>query len=169
LWVTDITQHRTWRTLGGCPAVIDVYSRRCVGWCIADHLRTEVVVDALDMARWSAVGVVARDANKLDIFVAGSDGKTYTAAWDRNVASGQWRGWWNILTGAIPAGGAITAVARDPNKLDIFIVSTDGGVYTAAWDQNVANEKRRGWWRIGTSLDRFDAPAHPYPPHYGAR
>ena len=33
-------------------AVIDVYSRRCVGWSIADHLRTELVVDALDMARW---------------------------------------------------------------------------------------------------------------------
>lgn len=29
-----------------------MYSRRCVGWSIADHLRTELVVDALDMARW---------------------------------------------------------------------------------------------------------------------
>jgi len=32
--------------------VIDVFSRRCVGWAIADHLRTELIVDALDMARW---------------------------------------------------------------------------------------------------------------------
>jgi hypothetical protein len=95
------------------------------------------------------VAAVARDHNKLDIFVAADDGKTYTAAWDQNVASGQWRGWWNVLTGAIPAGGAITAVSRDPNKLDIFIVSTDGGIYTAAWDQHVANAQWRGWWRIG--------------------
>jgi hypothetical protein len=29
-----------------------VFSRRVVGWSIADHLRTELVVDALDMARW---------------------------------------------------------------------------------------------------------------------
>ena len=95
------------------------------------------------------VGVVSRDPNKLDVFMPGSDSKTYSGAWDRNSASGQWGGWWNILTGAIPPGGAVTAVARDPNKLDIFIVSTDGGVYTAAWDQNVANAQWRGWWRIG--------------------
>src|SRR5258708_5913597 len=56
------------------------------------------------------VGVVSRDPNKLDIFMAGSDGKTYTGARDRNVTSGQWRGWWNVLTGAIPSGGTITSV-----------------------------------------------------------
>ena len=32
--------------------MLDVFSRRAVGWSIADHLRTELVVDALDMARW---------------------------------------------------------------------------------------------------------------------
>ena len=32
--------------------MLDVYSRRIVGWSIADHLRTELVVDALEMARW---------------------------------------------------------------------------------------------------------------------
>ena len=52
LWVTDITQHRTAEGWVYCAAVIDVYSRRCVGWSIADHLRTELVLDALDMARW---------------------------------------------------------------------------------------------------------------------
>ena len=35
-----------------CAAVLDVYSRRIVGWSIADHLRTELVVDALQMACW---------------------------------------------------------------------------------------------------------------------
>lgn len=52
LWVTDITQHRTSEGWVYCAAVIDVFSRRCVGWAIADHLRTELIVDALDMARW---------------------------------------------------------------------------------------------------------------------
>src|SRR5262249_13633829 len=75
------------------------------------------------------VGVVARDANKLDIFVAGTHGRTYTAAWDAQQANGQWRGWWNILTGAIPSGGAISCVSRDSGKLDIFLVSIDGGIY----------------------------------------
>jgi len=52
LWVMDITQHRTSEGWVYCAAVIDVFSRRCVGWSIADHLRTELVVDAIDMARW---------------------------------------------------------------------------------------------------------------------
>lgn len=52
LWVTDITQHRTGEGWLYCAAVVDVFSRRCVGWSIADHLRTELVVDAIDMARW---------------------------------------------------------------------------------------------------------------------
>lgn len=98
----------------------------------------------------SLVTAVKRDANKLDIFVAGNDGKTYTAAWDSNVANGQWRGWWNILNGFVPAGGAVTAISRTPNSLDVFLVSNDGGIYTAAWDQNIANAQWRGWARIGT-------------------
>jgi len=35
-----------------CCAVIDACSRRIVGWSIADHIRAELVVDALEMARW---------------------------------------------------------------------------------------------------------------------
>jgi putative transposase len=51
LWVTDITQHRTNEGWVYCAAVLDVFSRRVVGWSIADHLRTELVLDALEMAR----------------------------------------------------------------------------------------------------------------------
>ena len=51
LWVSDITQHRTGDGWVYCAVVLDVFSRRVVGWSIADHLRTELVVDALDMAR----------------------------------------------------------------------------------------------------------------------
>jgi putative transposase len=52
LWLTDITEHPTREGKVYCAAVLDVYSRRIVGWSIADHLRTELVLDALDMARW---------------------------------------------------------------------------------------------------------------------
>jgi putative transposase len=52
LWFTDITQHRTAEGWVYCAAVLDVYSWGIVGWSIADHLRTELVVDALQMARW---------------------------------------------------------------------------------------------------------------------
>lgn len=52
LWVTDITEHPTRTGKVYCAAVVDVFSRRVVGWAIADHIRAELVVDALDMARW---------------------------------------------------------------------------------------------------------------------
>lgn len=52
VWFTDITQHRASDGWVYCCAVIDAYSRRIVGWSIADHIRSELVVDALEMARW---------------------------------------------------------------------------------------------------------------------
>lgn len=52
LWLTDITEHPTREGKVYLAAVLDVYARRVVGWSIADHLRAELVVDALEMARW---------------------------------------------------------------------------------------------------------------------
>jgi putative transposase len=52
LWVADITEHPTGDGKVYAAVVIDAYSRLVVGWSIADHLRAELVVDALDMARW---------------------------------------------------------------------------------------------------------------------
>jgi len=51
LWVQDITQHRTAEGWVYMAVVIDAWSRRVIGWSIADHLRAELVVDALEMAR----------------------------------------------------------------------------------------------------------------------
>lgn len=52
LWVADITQHPTDEGWIYCAVVIDAWSRLVVGHAIGDHLRTELVVDALDTARW---------------------------------------------------------------------------------------------------------------------
>jgi putative transposase len=52
LWCTDITEHPTGEGKIYCCAVLDVYSRLVVGWSIADHMRSELVVDALQMATW---------------------------------------------------------------------------------------------------------------------
>ena len=45
LWVTDITYVWTWEGWLYVAAVLDVFSRRIVGWSMADHLRTELVTD----------------------------------------------------------------------------------------------------------------------------
>lgn len=50
LWVADITYVPTWAGFLYLAVVLDVFSRRVVGWAMANHLRTELVVDALDMA-----------------------------------------------------------------------------------------------------------------------
>ena len=50
LWVQDVTQHPTGEGWVYLAVVIDAFSRRVVGWSIADHLRAELVVDALEMA-----------------------------------------------------------------------------------------------------------------------
>jgi putative transposase len=49
LWVADITYLRTWEGWVYLAAVQDAYSRRIVGWSMADHMRSELVVDALQM------------------------------------------------------------------------------------------------------------------------
>jgi putative transposase len=50
LWVADITQQRTDQGWLYLAVVLDAFSRRVVGWSMADHLRTELVLDALEMA-----------------------------------------------------------------------------------------------------------------------
>jgi putative transposase len=52
LWVADITYVPTWAGFLFLAVVLDVYSRRVVGWSMANHLRTELVLKALDMAIW---------------------------------------------------------------------------------------------------------------------
>jgi putative transposase len=50
LWCADITYIRTWEGWLYLASVMDCYSRRIVGWAIADHMRKELVIDALQMA-----------------------------------------------------------------------------------------------------------------------
>lgn len=50
LWVADITFIPTAAGFLYLAVVLDVWSRKVVGWAIASHLRTELVLDALDMA-----------------------------------------------------------------------------------------------------------------------
>jgi putative transposase len=49
LWVADITYLRSWEGWLYLAAVQDAFSRAIVGWSMADHMRAELVVDALQM------------------------------------------------------------------------------------------------------------------------
>ena len=50
LWVADITYVPTWSGTLFLSVVVDVWSRRVVGWAMATHMRTELILDALQMA-----------------------------------------------------------------------------------------------------------------------
>ncbi len=52
LWVADITYIPTWAGFLYLAVVLDAYSRRIVGWSMATSLRTQIVLDALNMALW---------------------------------------------------------------------------------------------------------------------
>ncbi|HEU4571771.1 MAG TPA: IS3 family transposase [Candidatus Limnocylindrales bacterium] len=50
LWVADITELPTGEGALYLAAIVDVFSRACVGWSMAGHLRTELVIRAVDAA-----------------------------------------------------------------------------------------------------------------------
>jgi putative transposase len=52
LWVADLSYLRCWEGLVFFAFVLDAYSRKVVGWQLASHMRTTLVLDALKMALW---------------------------------------------------------------------------------------------------------------------
>jgi putative transposase len=52
LWVTDLTVVATWAGAVYVCFITDAFSRMIVGWRVATHMRTDMVLDALEMARW---------------------------------------------------------------------------------------------------------------------
>ncbi len=53
LWVTDLTFVATWTGVAYVCLIVDAFSRMIVGWRVASHMRTPMVLDAIEMARWS--------------------------------------------------------------------------------------------------------------------
>ncbi len=85
------------------------------------------------------VAAVARTSDHLDLFVTGSDGRVYTSWWPSDT---WWSGIndnWRSIGGYFPAGAPVTAVARKPEQLDVFITGKDGRVYTSWWPSET-------WW-----------------------
>ncbi len=53
LWVADLTYVATWSGFRYASFIIDAYSRFIVGWQTSRSLRTDLALDALEMAIWS--------------------------------------------------------------------------------------------------------------------
>jgi putative transposase len=67
LWVADLTYIRTWSGFVYAAFVVDAYSRMIVGWQVSASLRTDLALDALEMALWR------REAENLEGLVHHSD------------------------------------------------------------------------------------------------
>jgi putative transposase len=53
LWVADLTYVRTWAGMAYSAFVMDAFSRRILGWQTSTTLRTDLALDALEMALWT--------------------------------------------------------------------------------------------------------------------
>lgn len=59
LWVTDLTYVPTRSGMASVCFIVDAFSRMIVGWRVASNMRTTMVLDAIEMARWSRGTVLA--------------------------------------------------------------------------------------------------------------
>jgi transposase InsO family protein len=59
LWVGDITDIQTWEGWLYLATVIDVFSRRVIGWAVAEHMRASLIGEALRLAVATRGGPVA--------------------------------------------------------------------------------------------------------------
>lgn len=73
VWTTDITQIQTWQGWLYIAVVLDLFSRRVVGWAVADERPAALVVRALDMA-------LARRAPPRGLLIHSDRGSQYTSA-----------------------------------------------------------------------------------------
>ena len=108
LWTVDLTYVATWAGVAYVCFITDAFSRRIVGWRAAAHMRAEMVLDALEMARWSR-------GNHLEGLVAHSDaGSQFTSVrWGERL----------VELGAQPSIGSVG------DSFDNALAETVNGLY----------------------------------------
>jgi putative transposase len=121
LWVADLTYLSTWTGFVYVAFVVDVFSRRIVGWRVSASLHAELAVDALEMAIWS------RRAQQLEGLVHHSDrGVQYLAI---------------RYTERLAEAGAVRSVGSRGDSYDNALAETVVGLYKTELI------RRRGPWR----------------------
>jgi putative transposase len=120
LWVADLTYAATWSGFVYVALVIDAFSRFLVGWQASRSLRTNLALDALEMAIW-------RRQTQLDGLVHHSDrGSQYLAI---------------RYTERLAEAGAVTSVGSRGDSFDNALAETIIGLYKTELI------RRRGPWK----------------------
>jgi len=92
---------------------------------------------ALTASAKTLVSAIARTSETLDLFFTGNDSRVYTNWWRNGSDWAGINGNLRAIGGFFPVGAPVSAVARTPETLDLFVVGNDGRVYT-------------NWWRNGS-------------------
>jgi putative transposase len=128
LWVTDLTFVSTWQGTGYACFIIDAFSRMIVGWRVAAHMRTEMVLDALEMARWSR-------GTRFEGLVAHSDaGSQYTSI---------------RYTERLEEIGAVPSIGTVADSLDNALAESVNSLYKA----ELVYGPEQGPWRTVADLE----------------
>ena len=146
LWVMDLTFVATWSGFAYVCFIVDAFSRMIVGWRVASNMRTTMVLDALEMARWSR-------GTRLEGLVAHSDaGSQFTSVrYGERLAE----------LGAVPSIGSVgdsydNALAETVNGLykTELIRGPDQGPWKTVEDVELAT---LGWvhWHNTTRLHSY--------------
>ena len=111
LWVTDLTYVPTRSGMAYVCFIVDAFSRRIVGWRVASNMRTDMVLDALEMARRS------RGSRRLVGLVAHSDaGSQFTSV---------------RFTERLDEIGARPSIGTVADSYDNALAETTNGLYKA--------------------------------------
>jgi transposase InsO family protein len=73
VWLTDFTYIRTWEGWSYLAVVLDVHTRRIVGWQVAPHMRQSLATDALEMA------IASRKERDQETIAHSDNGSQYTS------------------------------------------------------------------------------------------
>lgn len=129
LWVADITYVRTLSGWAYAAFVMDVFSRRVVGWQVASHLRTELALDALEMGLWAQI----RARRDLSTLIHHSDrGVQYQAI---------------RYTERLAQAGAVASVGSRGDSYDNALAEGFNSLFKAELIRN------KGPWRTLTDLE----------------
>jgi putative transposase len=111
LWVTDLTYVPTRSGMAYVCFIVDAFSRRIVGWRVAAHMKTQMVLDALEMARRS------RGGRRLAGLIAHSDaGSQFTSV---------------RFTERLDEIGARSSIGTVADSFDNALAETTNGLYKA--------------------------------------
>jgi putative transposase len=117
-WVADFTYCSTWSGIVYVAFVVDIFSRRIVGWKAARSMTSALVVDALNMAAWTR-----RDSALNGVICHSDAGSQYTSI---------------AYTDRLEEMGAAPSIGTIGDSFDNALAETTNGLYKTELHRNPA-------------------------------